>query len=341
MKHILALRLSLYSLAGLSILGLAHMVFPSPPTISIIATLPGVAGLATDLNGYIYLPSRTGHTITILDASGVVLKTIGPQLSHGYKLHFPKYGFIPIHVDRQGRIYVYSLPHLFVLDADGNLLNAASDGKLPRGFRLPFVYWLATTETNEIYVYPPPTDETALITVFSPDGTYVRSFGDRVFTKRSGINIFHLAKDHNNTLYAFFSNFATMIKYSSEGRYLSAAHLRCPSSIEEEVAASNVSMEQALALDSFSPVLATAARFPVYLDAQVLNQDTLICLANTLQLLWYSLDGQLVKHLDLPSLIFQAAIPFTFLERIAVGPEGHCVFAIGPESNQVYKITLD
>lgn len=327
----------------------------SPPpqaklTASIIATVPGIAGLTTDSNGNIFVASSENNSIIKLNPSGQLEKVIGPRLTDKYNLAFPHFMRIPIHVDHLSRIYVASGPYLFVLSDDGNLRNVDTTGRLLPGFVFPSaISWIGTTRTGDVYVYPSLDDDGSMMSIISSKGEKISSFGDGLFTRTSRFSStrFRIAMGEDGDIYAFPSYFAWLFRYSGTGRFLGYAQLRCPDDLEREVAKRNISLEQAFAMDAKGGSLPSQASeaaaglgMEVYLDAHVLDANNILCLTNRCYLLWYDgSSGELVRSLNL----WTSVSPPLFLYRFALGPRGE--YIIGNEllpsrSSNIYKINL-
>jgi len=177
-------------------------------TVSIFAKVPKVAAIATDRKGSVYLLSRANNTITKISPAGLIEKVIGPTLEHGYQIQVPSAALQPLHVDHEGRIYIFSAGTLFIINEDGKVLNADAQGTIPPGFRLGFVTWIGTRTDGGIYVFPSLEGKKSLVGVIGLDGARKGSFGDRLFSEKSGSGVFRLAVDRRNNLYAFPTDFA-------------------------------------------------------------------------------------------------------------------------------------
>ena len=163
--------------------------------VSIIARVPNAAAVATDGRGSVYVLSRANNTITKMSSAGSIERVIGPTLEHAYQIQVPSAALQPLHVDDEGRIYIFSAGTLFIINEDGKVLNADAQGTIPPGFRVGFVTWIGTRTGGGIYVFPSLENKTSLVSFIGLDGVRKGSFGDRLFSEKSGSGVFRLAVD--------------------------------------------------------------------------------------------------------------------------------------------------
>jgi hypothetical protein len=190
----------------------SHMHAAAQNAVSIIARVPDVAAVATDRRGSVYVLSRANNTITKMNSAGSIETVIGPTLEHAYQVQVPAAALQPLHVDDEGRIYIFSAGTLFIINEDGKVLNADAQGTIPPGFRVGFVNWIGTRTDGGIYVFPSLDDDKSLVSIIGLDGARKGSFGDRLFSEKSGSAVFRIAVNRQNNLYAFASDFAAMVK---------------------------------------------------------------------------------------------------------------------------------
>jgi hypothetical protein len=246
--------------------------------VSIFAKVPKAAAVATDRKGSVYVLSRADNTITKMSSAGSIERVIGPTLEYAYRIQVPSAALQPLHVDDEGRIYIFSAGTLFIINGDGKVLNSDAQGTIPPGFRLGFVTWIGTRTDGGIYVFPSLEDKKSLVCVIGLDGARKGSFGDRLFSEKSGSGVFRLAVDRRNNLYAFPTDFAAMVKYGPSRELADYHEPRLSPALEQIVASHNLSLDTALRLDEQGRQDISVGGFVVFLDVKVLSDNNILCL---------------------------------------------------------------
>jgi hypothetical protein len=301
-----------------------HMRVAGQEAVSIFAKVPKVAAVTTDRKGYVYVLSRADNTITKISPAGSIEKVIGPSLEHGYQIQVPSAALQPLHVDDEGRIYIFSAGMLFIINEDGKVLNADAQGTMPPGFRVGFVTWIGTRIDGGIYVFPSLEGKRSLVSVIGLDGAQKGSFGDRLFSQKSGSGVFRLAVDRRNNLYAFPTDFAAMVKYGPSGEFAGYHGLRLSPALEQIVASQNLSLDAALRLDEQGRQDISLGGFVVFLDVKILSNDSILCLTGDNSLVWYDQAGNKLRELNLAAYMFHhrsASVPPGFIQRFALSPD--------------------
>jgi hypothetical protein len=321
----------------------SHMHAAAQNAVSIIARVPDVAAVATDRRGSVYVLSRANNTITKMNSAGSIETVIGPTLEHAYQVQVPAAALQPLHVDDEGRIYIFSAGTLFIINEDGKVLNADAQGTIPPGFRVGFVNWIGTRTDGGIYVFPSLDDDKSLVSIIGLDGARKGSFGDRLFSEKSGSAVFRIAVNRQNNLYAFASDFAAMVKYGPSGELADYHEPRLSPALEEIVASQNLSLDAALWLDKQGHQDISVGGFVVLLDVKILSDNNILCLTGDNSLLWYDQAGNKLRELNLAAYMFQhrsASVPPGFIQRFALSPDDRYLFGIVGDADNIYKVDL-
>jgi hypothetical protein len=298
---------------------------------SLIASVPGLSGIAADHDGNIYALSASKNAIILLSKEGQVLGSIGPTLPNGDSLQIRQL-FHPIHVDSMGRIYVPSRGRLLIMNKLGELLNVDSNGKLLPGFT-EFISWIGTSRTGDIYLCPAIDDKNSLISVISQTGQLIATFGDIVTPRgyRQPLN-FRFAMDKDDALYAVFAEFPRAMKYNPDRSFGSLLTL----SVDERTYdPSKQSLEQTLKLIHDNKPLPENRK--MIIQAVTSINDNLICLT-TDKINWYSSSGELLRTIDLLQIMGMAGYN-PILRTIVPGCGGQCLLGIGETNDNIYKIS--
>jgi hypothetical protein len=321
----------------------SHIHAAAQNAVSIIASVPNVAAVATDRKGSVYVLSRANNTITKMSSAGPIERVIGPTLEHAYQIQVSSAALQPLHVDDEGRIYIFSAGTLFIIDEDGKVLNADAQGTIPPDFRVGFVNWIGTRTDGGICVFPSLDDNKSLVSIIGLDGARKGAFGDRLFFEKSGSGVFRLAVDRRNNLYAFASDFAAMVKYGPSGELADYHEPRLSPALEQIVASQNLSLDAALRLDEEGRQDISVGGFVVFLDVKVLSNDNILCLTGDNSLLWYDQAGNKLRELNLAAYIFQhrsANVPPGFIQRFALSPDDRHLFGIDGGAGNIYRVDL-
>jgi hypothetical protein len=302
-------------------------------SISRVATVPGLSGLATDKSGNIYALSSTSNTIVMFTASGQPLGTIGPLLPHGFMLRVSNIDN-PIHIDNANRIYIASWPNLLILGNTGTVLNVDSDGKLLEGFRKLDFRWVGTSTAGDIYIYPAIDDEERLFSVITSTGQRLSSLGNAILPRGKPIyNRYLPAIDETDELYAVFDRFPKMLRYKPDHSFDGLIDLAIPNS-GLPANRLDLSLEQTLQrLSEKKPI--PGSQTIAFGDAEWIG-DSLVCLSGN-WILWYSKSGDLLRKFDYVNAMISAGY-VAFFTDIVSGCSGHCLLGRMTMRDDIFRV---
>ncbi len=173
-------------------------------------------GLALDDQGYLYVAEQASATVHVLDRDGKKIRAIRhPDLTRP----------TDIVIDRaRGRLYVAdpgrkaSEEHsVKIFDLEGNLVGRIGSGKGQAPGQLYFPTYLALDRSGNLYV---TSTMNARVDVFSPEGRYLKSIGERgnafgMFDKPKGV-----AVDPAGNIYVVDSGWSNVQIFDPQGQVL-------------------------------------------------------------------------------------------------------------------------